>query len=109
MDKFPQAFKRFEEEMDISKVKDTDDIYRKYVRWQGYKISTKQQICIRRIAIERGIIIIKPKGISERKGKPREELRKRYTTHKVRGKVKMVARIPKGKKGAGRFTHKRNI
>lgn len=45
----------------------------------------------------------RPIGISQRKSVPREELRRHYTVHKVRGKTKMVARIPKGKKGAGRF------
>jgi len=37
------------------------------------------------------------------KGVPREQLKRRYAVHKVKGKTRMVARIPKGQKGAGRF------
>ena len=113
MDKFPEAFKRFEQEIDLSEVKDRGDITRKFSYWQERDMTHKQKEALWKIAEEKGIISIerKPereprlrrKGISEIKGKPREELRRHYTEHKVRGKSRMVARIPKGKKGAGQF------
>ena len=111
MDKFPEAFKRFEQEIDLSEVKDRGDITRKFSYWQTRDMTHKQKEALWQIAEDKGIIPIerKPeprprrKGVSEIKGIPREELRRHYTAHKVRGKMQRVARIPKGKKGAGQF------
>lgn len=75
--------------------------------WQGRKATFKQQSAPSKIAEEKGIGAKaekpKPIGISTRKGKPREELRRHYTAHTVKDKTRMVARILKGQKGAGRF------
>lgn len=46
---------------------------------------------------------ILPMKIQRVKGKPREESRRHYTTRMRKGKRVMVARIPKGQKGAGRL------
>ena len=110
MDKFPEAFKRFESEMNIERAKDTDDLVKKFVAWQNRPISPKQQTALRQKAEELGLEIlprVKGVGITKRTGKTREELRKHYTQHKVKGKSRIVARIPKGMKGAGRFAKKK--
>jgi len=104
MDKFPEAFRRFEQsDVDISDVRDSNDLIRKFRYWLNRGTTTKQDECIRKEARRLGIKIVKPLGISERLEIPREKLKRHYTTHKVRGKTVMVARIPKGQKGAGRF------
>jgi len=107
MDKFPEAFKRFEqkEEIDYDKITDSNHLMKKFQYWQNRRVSPKQRMCIRKIADEKGIKIIRyrPKRTKEE----RERVRRHYTVHKVRGKTKMVARISKGKKGAGRFAKRR--
>lgn len=105
-DDLKQMFQRFESEMDVEKCRDTDDLFRKFRFWQNRFPSVKQGILLRKYAEERGILVRRPRGIAERKGVPREQLKRRYTVHKVKGKTRMVARIPKGKKGAGRFAKK---
>lgn len=111
MDKFPEAYKRFErkEEIDYRKIEDSNDLMRKFAYWQNRPVSPKQRMVIREIAEKKGIIIkrYRPRRTKEE----RERIRRTYTviTYKVKGKIKrrIVARIPKGKKGAGRFA-KRN-
>lgn len=105
MDKFPEAFARFERsDVDISDVRDSNDLIRKFRYWNRWGTTTTQQdIALRKEARRLGIKIRKPIGISERLGIPREELKRHFTTHKVKGKIRIVARIPKGQKGAGRF------
>jgi hypothetical protein len=49
------------------------------------------------------ILIGRRIGISQRKGVRRDVLERHFTVHKVRGRTVIVARIPKGQKGAGRF------
>jgi len=104
MDKFPEAFERFEKsEIDTSKVRDSNDLIRLFRYFQNRGTTTQQDIAIRKEARKRGIKIIKPIGISEKMRIPREQLKRYYTSHKVKGKIRRVARIPKGQKGAGRF------
>ena len=104
MDKFPEAFARFEKsDVDISKVKDSNDLIRKFRYWLNRSTTWKQDVALRREARRLGIKIIKPLGISERLDVPREVLRRHFTTHITKGKTVTVARIPKGQKGAGRF------
>ena len=103
LDRFPEAFARFESEINIRDSRDSNELIRKFSYWQNRPSSLKQQLLIRDIARARGIRAVKPRGISERKGIPRKELKRHYTEHKVRGKSRMVARISKGMKGAGRF------
>jgi len=107
MDKFPEAFKRFEKsDIDISQVRDSNDLIRKFRYWINRGTTAQQDIAIRREARRLGIKIKKPIGISERLDVPREILKRHFTTHKVKGKIRRVARIPKGQKGAGRFGKK---
>ena len=100
---YAEMLRRFETEMDVENSRDTDDLFRKFRYFNNREASVKQAILLRRYAKEKGIPIRKPRGISERKGVPRKELKRHYTAHKVKGKMQMVARIPKGQKGAGRF------
>ena len=107
-DEVKELFNRFESAIDVREARDSEDVIRKFAYWQNRTPSIKQKILLRKYAKQKGLGITreKPRGISARKGKPREELRRHYTTHKVRGRTRMVARIPKGKKGAGRFATK---
>ena len=100
---YAEMLRRFESEMDVEDSRDTDDLFRKFRYWQNRFPSVRQEILLRRYAREHGIRVARAKGISERKRVPREHLKRRFTVHKVRGKTRMVARIPKGMKGAGRF------
>jgi len=107
MDKFPEAFARFERsDVDISDVRDSNDLIRKFRYWLNRGTTTQQDIAIRKEARRLGIKIRKPIGISERLDVPREILKRHFTTHTVKGKIRKVARIPKGQKGAGRFAKK---
>ena len=105
MDKFPEAFARFERsDVDISDVRDSNDLIRKFRYWLNRGTTAQQEFALRREARRLGIKIIEPLGISERLEIPREKLVRHYTVHTTkRGKPVMVARIPKGMKGAGRF------
>jgi hypothetical protein len=110
-DDIKQMFRRFEYEMDVEKSRNTDELFRKFRYWIGREPSYKQKDLLEKYAKEHGIGIKKPEkpkpiGISKRKGVPREQLKRNYTVHKVRGKMVMVARIPKGMKGAGRFARR---
>jgi len=100
---YSEMLRRFEFAMDVENSRDTDDLFRKFRYFQNREVSVKQGILLRQYAREHGIREKPPLGISIRKGKPREELRRHYTTHIRKGKRVMVARIPKGMKGAGRF------
>lgn len=102
-DKFPEAFKRFEqkEEIDYDKISDSNQLMKKFAYWQNRRVSPKQRMCIRQIAEEKGIKIIR--YYPRRPKEVRERLRRHYTVVKIRGKSRIVARIPKGQKGAGRF------
>ena len=100
---YAEMLRRFETAMDVEKSKNTDDLFRKFRYFQNRPLSVKQEILLREYAREHGIQIKKPLGISEKLGIPREQLKRHYTVHKVRGRIVMVARIPKGMKGAGRF------
>jgi len=106
-DKFPEAFKRFEqkEEIDYSKITDSNQLMKKFAYWQNRRVSPKQRMAIREIAEDKRIKIIRyrPKRIP----KERERIRRHYTVVTIRGKKRIVARIPKGKKGAGRFAKRR--
>jgi hypothetical protein len=104
---YAEMLRRFEYEMNVEESRDTDDLFRKFVFWQGRQASIKQRILLRQYAREHGIRERLLIGISRRKGKLREELRRHYTTHVRKGKRVMVARIPKGMKGAGRFAKRR--
>jgi len=103
LDKFPEAFKRFErkEEIDYKKIDDSNDLMRKFAYWQNRRVSPKQRMAIRQIAEDKGIKITRyrPKRTPEE----REKVRRHYTVVKIKGKSRIVARIPKGQKGAGRF------
>ena len=107
MDKFPEAFKRFEkkEEVDYSKITDSNQLMKKFSYWQNRRVSPKQRMCIREIAEDKGIRIIRyyPRRIKAE----RERLRRHYTVITIKGKKRIVARIPKGKKGAGRFAKRK--
>jgi len=107
MDKFPEAFKRFEqrEEIDYKKIDDSNDLMKKFQYWQNRRVSPKQRMAIRQIAEDKGIKITRyrPKRTPE----AREKLRRHYTVVTIKGKRRVVARIPKGQTGAGRFA-KRN-
>ncbi len=107
MDKFPEAFKRFEqkEEIDYDKIQDSNHLMRKFAYWQNRPVSPKQRMKIREIAEDKGIRIARYRP--KRPREVREKIRRHYTIVKIRGKTRMVARIPKGQKGAGRFA-KRN-
>jgi len=107
MDKFPEAYARFEKsDVDLSDVRDSSDLIRKFRYWLNRSTTARQNIAIRKEAKKRGIPVKKPLGISERLGVPREKLKRHYTFITVRGKTRRVARIPKGQKGAGRFAKK---
>jgi len=100
---YAEMLRRFETVMDVERSKNIDDLFRKFRYFQNRPLSVKQEILLREYAREHGIQIKKPLGISEKLGIPREQLKRHYTVHKVRGRIVMVARIPKGMKGAGRF------
>ena len=105
--KYDDLLGRFEREMEVDKSRDSEDYIRKFRFFQSREVTYKQKqnILLPRCR-ELGIPLVyrpKPVGVTKRKGKPREELKRHYTVHKVRGKMQMVARIPKGMKGAGRF------
>jgi hypothetical protein len=108
MDKFPEAFNRFEKksDIDISKVKDSNDLIRKFRYWNNVgTTTTKQDLAIKREARRLGIKIVRAKGISEKKGMPREKLKRRYgavTYYTKKGKVLRIR--PRDSKG--RFTKK---
>ena len=107
MDKFPEAFRRFEQsDISIKNVRDSDDLIRKFRYWLNRGTTTKQDLALRKEAKRLGIRIKKPLGISEKLKIPREELKRHYTHVTIRGKTRLVARIPKGQKGAGRFAKK---
>lgn len=106
MDKFPEAFDRFEKEIDISDSKDSDDIIHKFRIWQNRNVTRKQQMLIREISEEKGLIIIpvrKRKGISEAKGKPRKELKRRYGAVTYKTKKGIVRHIQARDSKTGRY------
>jgi len=104
MDKFPEAFARFEQsDVDISECRDSDDLIRKFRYWLIRGTTHQQNVALRKEAKRLGIPITKKLGISEKLGIPREELKRHFTTHMIKGKSRTVVRIPKGQKGAGRF------
>ena len=78
-DEVKEMLRRFENEIDISESRDSDDIIRKFGYFQNRDASLKQQLLLRKYARDRGLPIRKPRGISERKGIPRKELKARYT------------------------------
>ena len=107
MDKFPEAFERFEKsEVDLDKIRDSNDLIRKFRYWNNIGTTTHQQdISLKKIARERGIKIVGAKGISERKGVSREALKKRYTAVTYHTKKGDVIRI-RARDSKGRFTKK---
>jgi hypothetical protein len=104
---YAEMLRRFEYAMDVEKSRDTDDLFRKFRYFINREPSVKQRILLERFGRKKGIPIgIRHRrgiGISERKGIRREVLTLHFTVHKVRGKARVVARILKGQKGAGRF------
>jgi hypothetical protein len=62
LDRFPSAFKRFEERVDISDVREFEDLERIFGRWAGYRwIPTADQERALRIEAERiGIPLRRP-------------------------------------------------
>ena len=100
-DKFPEAFERFERsDVDISDVRDSNDLIRKFRYWINRGTTPKQDEALRVEAKRLGIPIHEELIIYrayERRIKPH------ITFHKVKGKTRTVTRIPKGQKGAGRF------
>ena len=58
LDKFPEAFRRFEqkEEIDYSKIKDSNQLMKKFAYWQNRPCSPKQRMVIRQIAEKKGIV-----------------------------------------------------
>jgi hypothetical protein len=103
---YAEMLRRFEYAMDVENSRNTDDLFRKFRYFINREPSVKQKILLEDYARQKGIPTARkprPMGISQRKGVPREQLKRNYTVHKVRGKMVMVARIPKGMKGAGRF------
>ena len=105
---YAEMLRRFEYDMNVEESRDTDDLFRKFRYWQNHEPSLKQEILLRRYAGEHGIRQARmPVGISKRKGVPREQLKRHFTAHMRRGKRVMVARIPKGMKGAGRFAKRK--
>lgn len=110
-----KMLERFErsEEYNEHRLQDSDDVLRQFRFWQDRPVTQKQKIVLMRYAEKQDIPIsyrakkiVYKEGISKRKGISKEELRRHYTTHKVKGKSRIVARIPKGLKGAGRFAKK---
>jgi len=102
MDKFPEAFARFEKsDVDISKVRDSNDLIRKFRYWINRETTELQDKCIRKEAKRLGIPISPQRKLIIYEPLPKVKVH--HTFHKVRGKTVMVARIPKGQKGAGRF------
>ena len=111
MDKFPEAFARFEkaEDIDLSDVKSSEDIIRKFAYWQNRTVTLKQQSLIREIAKEKGLIISERKkgiGISRRKGVERKALKKRYTAVRYKTKKGEVRRILARDSKTGRYVKK---
>lgn len=109
MDKFPEVFRRFEKQVDLTdkkQVRDSNDVIRKFEYWQDRRTSAKQKEALRRMSDEMGLPV---RRIKPRTQEQREAKRKHYTpvTSKKTGKTRIVARIPKGQKGAGRFAKKR--
>ena len=104
---FPEAFGRFEKsEIDISKVKDSDELIRKFRYWNNVgRTTTKQDLAIKDEARKRGIKIVRAKGISERKGVSREKLKRRYGAVTYHTKKGIVLRV-RGRDSKGRFTKK---
>lgn len=106
MDKFPEAFARFEKsEISTKQVRDSNDLIRQFRYWQNRGTTTKQDLALRHIAEEKGIRIIKGRGISEKEHKSREEIKKRFTVSKYYTKKGIVNRIVARDK-KGRFTKK---
>jgi len=102
MDKFPEAFARFEKsDIDISDVRDSNDLIRKFRYWINRTTTIKQDEALRVEARRLGIPITPQRKLIIYEPLPKVKVH--YTFHKVRGKNVMVARIPKGMKGAGRF------
>jgi len=107
LDKFPEAFKRFEtkEEIDYNKIDDSNDLMRKFQYWQNRRCSPKQRMVIRQIAEDKGIKITRYRP--RRRKEERERIRRHYTVVTIKGKSRVVARIPKGQKGAGQFAKRK--
>ena len=103
---YAEMLRRFEREINVEDSRDTDELIRKFAYFQNRGVTDRQRILLRRYGKEKGIPTRRAIGISQRKGRTREQLKRHYTVHKVRGKTQMVARIPKGMKGAGRFARK---
>ena len=103
--------RRFENEMRVKEeAENSDDVIHKFKYWTGRETSKKQETLLRKYTKQYLDLPVKyprrPIGVAERKGIPREKLRRRYTTHLRKGKRYTVARIPKGKVGAGRFARR---
>jgi len=107
LDKFPEAFKRFEkrEEIDYDTIEDSNDLMKKFQYWQNRRVSPKQRMAIRQIAEDKGIKITRYRP--RRRKEERERIRRHYTVVKIKGKSRIVARIPKGQTGAGRFAKRK--
>jgi hypothetical protein len=103
---YAEMLNRLERVMNAEISRDTDDLFRKFRYFQNRELSPKQRILLSRYAKQKGIPTARkprPIGISRRRGVSRVQLKRHYTVHEVRGKTVVVARIPKGMKGAGRF------
>jgi len=94
-DKFPEAFRRFEKsDIDISDVRDSNDLIRKFRYWINRSTTPLQDECLRREAVKLGIELTPQRKITiyAPLSKPRIE-KPHYTFHKVRGKKVRVKRI----------------
>jgi len=102
-DEVKEMLRRFENEIDISESRDSDDIIRKFGYFQNRDASLKQQLLLRKYARDRGLPIRKPRGISERKGIPREKLKARYLPIKQRTKKGYYYRVQPRDSKTGRY------
>jgi len=106
-DKFPEAFRRFEKsDIDISDVRDSNDLIRKFRYWINRSTSDLQDKCLRKEARRLGIPISPQRKITIYAPLPKPIIKPHITFHTVKGKIREVRRIPKGQKGAGRFVKK---
>jgi len=98
MDKFPEAFARFEKSnIDISNVRDSNDLIRKFRYWINRTTTIKQDEALRIEARRLGIKITPQRRLFEYHYKPyveeKPKVKPHYTFHKVKGKRRMVKRI----------------
>lgn len=102
-DEVKEMLRRFENEIDLSDSKDSDDIIRKFGYFQNRDASLKQEILLRKWSKEKGLAIKKPRGISEKKAIPREKLKARYLPIKQRTKKGYYYRVQPRDTKTGRY------